>query len=109
MINLNAIDHNLLVVFEALDEDGSVSNAAARIGVTQSAVSHALKRLRLTFDDELLVRGKTGMEPTPHAVKLALAFKGALSQIEAAIDTKKQFDPATISATFHLSVSDYAG
>jgi DNA-binding transcriptional LysR family regulator len=106
-MNLRALDLNLLVVFEALVEERSVSKAAERIGSTQSAVSHALKRLRATFDDELLVRSARGMEPTPHAVRLAVAFRGALAQIEQAVDVPRGFDPAAAHATFHLSMSDY--
>jgi DNA-binding transcriptional LysR family regulator len=106
-MNLRSIDLNLLVVFEALIEERSVSNAAARIGMTQSAVSHALKRLRITFNDDLLVRTAGGMEPTPHAIKLAHSFRGALSQIEGTIKVRTKFDPATASETFYLSMSDY--
>ena len=106
-MNLRSVDLNLLVIFEALVEERSVTKAAARIGVTQSAVSHALRRLRVAFDDVLLVRTASGMEPTPQAVKLAAAFKGALAQIEGVLDTRREFDPARVRRTFHLSVSDY--
>lgn len=91
-----------------MSEERSVSNDAERLGLSQSAVSHSLKRLRDTFNDELLVRGPHGMEPTPRAVTLAIAVKSALATIETAVDAKRRFDLATARATFHLSVSDYA-
>ncbi|MDT7589879.1 MAG: hypothetical protein QOE32_7429, partial [Pseudonocardiales bacterium] len=67
-MNLRSIDLNLLVTFEAVMSERSVSAAAKRLGLTQSAVSHALRRLRTTFGDPLLVRGAEGMEPTPRAL-----------------------------------------
>ncbi|WP_229722608.1 LysR family transcriptional regulator [Xylophilus rhododendri] len=108
-MNLRGIDLNLLVVFEALIEERSVTRAAARLGMTQPAVSHALKRLRLTFGGEMLVRTAHGMEPTPEAVKLATAFRAALGQIESVLNVERGFDPARARRTFHLSVSDYVG
>ncbi|MBF5006902.1 LysR family transcriptional regulator [Diaphorobacter caeni] len=106
-MGLRRIDLNLLVTFQALIEERNVSRAAERLALSQSAVSHALKRLRETFQDELLVRGPSGMEPTPRAVTLAIAVKSGLATIETAVDEKRRFDPATCHATFHLSVTDY--
>lgn len=108
-VNLRSVDLNLLVIFEALVEERSVTRAAARLGITQSAVSHALRRLRAAFSDELLVRTAKGMEPTPQAVKLATAFHSALEQIENVLDVQRGFDPATARRTFQLVVSDYIG
>ena len=108
-VNLRSIDLNLLVVFEALIEERGVTRAAARLGITQSAVSHALKRLRIALNDDLLVRVAGAMEPTPQAIKLAAAFKGALTQIEDVLTVQRDFNPATARRTFHLSVSDYVG
>lgn len=108
-INLRSVDLNLLVVFEALVEERSVTRAAARLGITQSAVSHALRRLRAAFSDELLVRTAKGMEPTPQAVKLATTFHSALEQIENVLDVQRGFNPTTARRTFHLAISDYIG
>lgn len=108
-INLRSVDLNLLVVFEALVQERSVTRASARLGTTPSAVSHALKRLRIAFKDELLVRTARGMEPTAQAVKLAATFHSALEQIENILDVERGFNPATARRTFHLAISDYMG
>ena len=94
-VNLRSIDLNLLVIFEALVEERSVGKAAARLGITSSAVSHALRRLRTQFNDPLLLRTAEGMSPTPEAVRLARSFRKAFSEIESAIEVSKGFDPAT--------------
>lgn len=107
--NLRSVDLNLLVIFEALVQERSVTRASARLGITPSAVSHALKRLRTTFKDELLIRTAKGMEPTPQAVKLAGTFHAALEQIETMLDVERGFNPATARRTFHLAISDYMG
>ncbi len=108
-VNLRSIDLNLLVIFEALVEERSVGKAAARLGITSSAVSHALRRLRTQFNDPLLLRTAEGMSPTPEAVRLARSFRKAFSEIESAIEVSKGFDPATARRNFHLRLSDYVG
>lgn len=72
-MNLRRLDLNLLVVFDALMTDRNVTRAAARIGLSQPAMSNALSRLRAFFKDELFVRGPDGMRPTPRAMDLAPA------------------------------------
>ena len=67
MLNLRSVDLNLLPVFEAAYEERSLSRAAERLAMTQSAVSHALTRLRALFKDELFVRQARGVLPTPAA------------------------------------------
>lgn len=106
-MNLRSIDLNLLVVLEALVDARSVSRAAEKIGLTQSAVSHALRRLRITCNDEILVRNPAGMEPTPYAIELAASVSAALREIEAAIDRGRTFDPASTQHGFSMRVSDY--
>jgi DNA-binding transcriptional LysR family regulator len=108
-INLRSVDLNLLVVLEALVEERSVARAAARIGLTPSAVSHALRRLRVTVGDELLVRRGPIFEPTPHAARLLATMGPALDQIAIALDLPRDFDPGTAHRNFHLGVSDYVG
>jgi len=105
--NLRGVDLNLLVVFEALVEERSISRAAGRVGLTPSAVSHALQRLRVTLGDELLIRSRDGMEPTPHAVKLAGSFSESLDKIAQALEMPRSFDPASTHRNFHLAVSEY--
>ncbi len=70
-MNIRNIDLNLLVILDALIAERSVSRAAHRLGLTQSAVSHALRRLRGLFGDELLMRSAGGMDLTARAVQLA--------------------------------------
>ena len=83
--NLARLDLNLLVAFDALLTERSVTRAAARIGLGQSAMSHNLARLRTLFGDELLTRGADGMRPTPRALALADPVRVTLSQIQAAV------------------------
>nr|WP_315236404.1 LysR family transcriptional regulator [uncultured Albidiferax sp.] len=108
-VDLRNIDLNLLVIFEALVEERSVTKAAARLNLTPSAVSHALRRLREQFKDPLLLRTADGMLPTPEAVRLATRFRKAFSEIESAIEVAGAFDPATARRSFLLRVSDYVG
>jgi DNA-binding transcriptional LysR family regulator len=105
-MNLNAVDLNLLVAFDALVTERSVSRAAANLGVTQPAVSHALKRLRYLFKDELLARGPHGMQPTGRALSLHPAVRSVLADIHSIVSTGQAFEPANTSRTFRLSMSD---
>jgi DNA-binding transcriptional LysR family regulator len=105
-MNLNTIDLNLLVAFDALVSERSVSRAAERLGVTQPAVSHALKRLRHLFKDELFTRGPHGMQPTGRALSLHPSVQSVLADIRSIVSTGNHFDPATTSRTFRLSMSD---
>ena len=75
LMNLKSVDLNLLVAFDALMSERSVSRAAAKLGITQSALSHALKRLRVMFGDPLMQRGPRGMEPTERALSLQQPMK----------------------------------
>ncbi len=105
-MNLNTVDLNLLVVFDALISERNVSRAAARLGVTQPAVSHALKRLRHLFKDDVLTRGPRGMEPTGRALSLYPAVQSVIADVQSIVSTARAFDPATASHTFRLSMSD---
>jgi DNA-binding transcriptional LysR family regulator len=102
-----SLDLNLLAMLEALVAERSVSGAAVRLGLTQSAVSHALRRLRATFNDELFVRSSKGMEPTLRAIEIADATRSALENIGIAIDRSATFDPATAARSFNLRISEY--
>ncbi len=83
---LGAVDLNLLVALEALLEEQHVTRAARRIGLTQSAASHALSRLRVLFEDPLLVRGQGGrLVPTPRAVDLMAAVRRILADVRATL------------------------
>ena len=107
-MNLQAIDLNLLVAFEALMDERHVTRAAKRVGLSQPAMSNALTRLRRTFDDPLLVRTPGGMTPTPAAQVLMEAVREALSQLRAVLEEKPAFNPAASRRAFHVLTNDYA-
>src|SRR3954452_16661220 len=96
------LDLNLLRVFAVVEHEGSLSRAAARLGITQSAISHALARLRKQFGDPLFVRTTKGMRPTAYAQQLASSVLPALQLIYSALDLQAQFDPATSPRTFRI-------
>src|SRR6202163_3068295 len=105
-VNLGRIDLNLLVHLDALLTERSVTRAAARVGIGQSAMSHNLARLREVFDDELLTRGSDGMRLTPRAVTLLERMQTMLAQVEALVSRNQAFDPATAVRTFSIGLPD---
>ncbi|MDX2211755.1 MAG: LysR family transcriptional regulator [Oculatellaceae cyanobacterium bins.114] len=106
-INLAAIDLNLLVAFEALLEQCSVTKAAEQLQIGQPAMSAALNRLRGLFDDELFVRLGRRMQPTLKAQALAPGILTALQQIRQTITSTQAFDPSSSDRTFAIGSSDY--
>jgi len=105
-MELRDLDLNLLVVFNQLLRDRKVSAAAHSLGLTQPAVSNALKRLRLALQDELFVRTYQGMAPTPYAEQLAEPVALALHTLRDALNRQDGFDPATCERTFTLAMTD---
>jgi DNA-binding transcriptional LysR family regulator len=106
---LAGLDLNLVLALDALLAERHVTRAAARLGVSQSAASHALARLRDVLGDPLLVRGPRGaMQPTPRALVLAPLLGRALADVAAALRRPEPFAPATARRTFHLGAGDYA-
>jgi DNA-binding transcriptional LysR family regulator len=105
---MSRIDLNLLVVFDALIAERHATRAAARIGLTQPAVSHALNRLRALFGDPLFVRSARGLTPTPAALDAAPAIRSILEQVEGVFVGSRAFDPATSTRPFAIGLSDYA-
>lgn len=103
---LAGVDLNLLVVLDALLRERNVTRAAARIGRTQSATSHALRRLRELFGDPLMVRGAGGMVLTPRADALEVPVRSALSTIGRALTGTETFEPATARRAFRLVSPD---
>jgi DNA-binding transcriptional LysR family regulator len=106
MIEPNNIDLNLLAVFQEVYRERQISGAAKRLGLTQSAVSNALARLRRTLDDELFVRTSLGMQPTPFAEEIAGPLGIAMAQVTLALNQRSQFDPATSNRRFVLAMTD---
>ena len=105
-MELRDLDLNLLVVFNQLLLDRSVSAAADKLGLTQPAVSNALKRLRTVLKDELFLRTSRGMEPTPYALHLAEPVVYALNALQTAFTTRDSFDPLTSTRNFQLAMND---
>ncbi|AOI62395.1 LysR family transcriptional regulator [Burkholderia territorii] len=99
-------DLNLLRVFLAISELRSLTAAGERLGLTQPAVSHALRRLRTLFDDPLFVRTPSGMAPTDTARQLHGPLTRAFAIIDLAVQQVAHFDPATACRTFRISMSD---
>ena len=100
-------DLNLLLVFEAMLHDRSVSRAASRLGLSQPALSHALKRLRQMLGDELFVRTPAGRIPTPRADALAGPVRHALSEIEGVLEPE-DFMAAEARRRFTIAMNNYA-
>lgn len=105
-MNLRTLDLNLLLVFDALLRTRSTTLAAEELRLTQSAVSNALKRLRVAFADPLFVKTPDGMLPTALAGTLAQPISDGLSSIRDAVEAKTSFDPATSDRTFRIYMSD---
>ena len=101
------LDLNLLRYLVALVEQSSVSRTAEQLGVTQPAVSAALKRLRDRFRDPILVRSGQSMTPTPHAVALAQQIAPLLATVQQLARGKSPFDPSRTPRSFTLMGSDY--
>jgi DNA-binding transcriptional LysR family regulator len=106
-VDLHRLDLNLLVVFEVLMTEGSVTRAAARLGRTQSAVSHSLARLREQVGDPLLVKVGAGMAPSPFAQRLIEDVRPILRSIQRIVAPPEPFDPATSRRVFRLAIADF--
>lgn len=105
-MNINTLDLNLLLVFDAILRTRSTTLAGEQIGLTQSAVSNALKRLRLAFEDPLFVKTLDGMMPTPRAAKMAEPIQAALLRIRHAVEDRGEFNSHESERTFRLCMSD---
>ncbi len=106
LVSKKRVDLNLFRVFDAIMLHRSVSGASRDLGVTPSAVSHALARLRQALGDQLFVGGEGGMEPTARALELAPRIRGGLGLIDEAIDITP-FVPADSTRTFRIAATEY--
>lgn len=107
--HLAQVDLNLLVVLDELLRSRSTTVAAKRLGRTQSAVSHSLARLRATFDDPLLLRAGSVLEPTASAERMQAPLREVLLRAAALVaGSGGAFDPARIERTFVVACADYA-
>src|ERR1700722_18175991 len=106
-MKLGSFDLNLLVVFEAVFQERSVTLAGDRLGLSQPAVSHALRRLRHLVKDELFVKTPEGMVPRPRADQLILPGRHGLNELILALEPET-FDAASAERSFMLGVNNYA-
>lgn len=105
-MNVNAFDLNLLKVFNAIESERNVSRAAARIGLSQPAMSNALSRLRIACGDKLFVKSPKGMEPTVLALEIAGPVREALAILEGAMGGQTQFDSRRMRRKLRILMSD---
>ena len=106
-MNLNRLDLNLLVALDALLTERSITHAAERLHLSPSATSGALSRLRDFFGDELLTQIGRRMVPTPLGESLQSSVRDCLLHVQATVDIRPEFDPATSTRNFTLMMSDY--
>lgn len=107
-MRFNKLDLNLLVALDALLTEASITRAAERVHLSQSAMSNALGRLRDYFDDELLVQMGRRLELTPRAEVLREAVRDVLVRIDTSIAAQPEFDCTSSDREFRLSISDYS-
>jgi len=105
--NIRQADLNLLIALNVLLEERNVTRAADRLGLTQSAASRVLGRLRSTFDDPLFVRTSRGLTPTKRALEIASPLREHLTGLEKLLLEQRDFDPATARRRFRIAAIDY--
>lgn len=105
-MNYRELDLNLLMVLDALYEEGSVTAAAARLKISQPTVSFSLNKLRASLDDELFVRDGSGMRPTPFAQQIEEPVRKILGIVRQDLLRQRGFDPGTAQRSFAFSTSD---
>lgn len=106
-MNIAALNMNLLPILDALLAERSVSRAAARLGLSQPAVSNALAQLREVLKDPLLVRQAGGMAPTERALALAGPLRAGLLALEQGLESPAAFDPAVAVRDFTIMTNDF--
>lgn len=105
--NIMVADLNLLLALDVLLEERNVTRAAKRMGLTQSAMSRVLARLRSTLGDPLFVRTSRGLTPTRRALEIAPPLRDGLSRLEAVVLDSGRFDPLTARRRFRVAAVDY--
>lgn len=106
-MNFNALDLNLIRVFDALLRERNVTRAGQRIGLSQPAVSSALARLRVLLDDPLFLRHGRQMQPTARAIQLGVYVQSAITTLEEGLRPQLPFDPSAIERKFCLLGADF--
>ncbi|MEM8779761.1 MAG: LysR family transcriptional regulator, partial [Cyanobacteria bacterium P01_G01_bin.49] len=105
--NLRQLDLNLLIALDVLVTEASVTKAAAKLNMSQSAMSYSLKRLRTILNDDILIRISREMEVTPYGREIGDRVHQILTEIESTLLSKETFNPATAQETFRIAASDY--
>ncbi|MFG1955454.1 LysR substrate-binding domain-containing protein [Micromonospora sp. NPDC048830] len=106
-MDLRRIDLNLLVVLDTILAEQHITRAAARLDMSQPAVSNAVNRLRRMLDDPLLVRTGRTLQTTPYADALRPKVRSILADIEQTLTTRPTFEPASDARTFSIAATDY--
>ena len=106
IMHTGGLQLNQLRLVEALARSGNLSDAAEQVGLTQSAASHALARLREELNDQIFIRTPRGMRPTPYGIRLARCISDALDSLYAAMDNSAEFIPRTSTRVFNVMMSD---
>jgi DNA-binding transcriptional LysR family regulator len=106
--NLRQLDLNLLIALDVLITEASVTKAAEKLNLSQSAMSYSLKKLRTILNDDLLIRTSREMEVTPYAKEISDRVSQILLEIQTTLLAKTTFDPANSQETFKIALSDYA-
>jgi len=105
-MNLNKVDLNLFIVFDAIYTEANLTRAGQIMGITQPAVSNALSRLRDTFNDPLFVRTAQGMVPTPMAQNIIVQVRNALALLRVSVQESRTFTPMQANKTYRISMTD---
>jgi len=105
-MNLNKVDLNLFIVFDAIYTEANLTRAGQIVGITQPAVSNALARLRETFNDPLFVRTAQGMVPTPMAQNIIGPVRNALQLLRVSVQESRTFDAKQANKTYRISMTD---
>lgn len=106
-MNFNALDLNLIRVFDALLKERSVTLAGQRIGLSQPAVSSALARLRTLLDDPLFLRNGRQMQPTAKAIQVGTYVQSAMATLEQGLISRLPFEPSAMSRKFRMLGADF--
>lgn len=106
LMHMNTLQLAQLRLVEAIARTGSLSAGAEEVGLTQSAASHALARLRSQLKDQIFVRGSRGMRPTPYGAQIASSVKDALRSLDRGLKRYPEFEPAKATNTFNIVMSD---
>ena len=103
---IRRLDLTVLLIFLALMRTGKASEVAGELGLTNSSISHTLRRLREVFEDELFLRRPHGLEPTSFAIQIEPSIRAAVDAVQSALSGPALFNPATAEVALRVSASD---